>query len=516
MRSCLNKTFLWGCVLLFLKSGYGATQPIQLVPHNRSSANTITPLPSLPSQTMTGFWEGTPPSIIETHFSKLPIHLTSATLRNLREQVVKEKYTPLLKNPSYEKILFSLLIEGGEWDQGKELISESNLPEKENLLLNLLWVQGDSKRACEKITNLIRTSPTLELKQQNIYCLYINGETERGKVATELLGETNPEASLLLSALFDPSLEPSFDSSLLTFPFLLTLWCTTGRDIPKESIDKMAPSFLALVTRSEKVPFKTRLLASEMALDEGIIKAEVVLDLLKESSHEGLLKTFAQELPSAKPETLLPLLERASQEEKLRLVGKIFAPLLSKISLSEENLALAPYMIRAYFEAGNNDLAQKWGTLFMREAPEEAISILPLLHLAFPQNKWTDTQIKAWQAYQTRTHPETAAQNSYTLRHILEALGELSEPPLEGEPHPPSWRQEQALFDKEDLALLDSAAQSKRKGEVLLLTLTIIGDMPLKDLPVDKFVHLLKNLYKAGYTDEARSLALEFLIAKGF
>src|SRR5689334_15776687 len=101
----------------------------------------------------------------------------------------------------------------------------------------------------------------------------------------------------------------------------------------------------------------------------------------------------------------------------------------------------------------------------MRESPDEAIAILPLLHLAFPENKWGEAQLQAWQAYQSRVHPERAAQRSYLLRNVLEALGEAPGPAMKGEPEAPSWRQRKALFDEKSLALLDSAAASKRKGE---------------------------------------------------
>jgi len=513
MRSSLNKALFWGSALILLNGGWVTAQPILLIPQKEGAIVTTPSLP--PMQEATGFWEGTPPSVIESYFPKLPVRLASPVLRALRSEIIKEKYTPLLKNPIYEKNLLSLFIETGQFEQAKDSLLERDFPNKEKIFLDLQWLEGESKKACEKISNLIRTSSTPEWKLQNIYCLYLNGENERGKIAAELLSESNPHDSFLINALFDASTPPSFEPSIAKSPFLLTVWCTIGQEIPEEALKSFAPSFLPIVARSEKMPLKTRLLAAEKAFQEGAFKGEAILPLLKDAPQEDFLAKFAHELKTPKVESLLPLFQKAGQEQKLGLIADIFKSPLSKIDPSQETLALAPYMIRGFLEAGEKDMAQKWGPFFMRESPEEAIAVLPLLHLAFPQTKWNETQLQAWQAYQTRVHPETAAQNSYLLRRILEALGEAPGPAIKGEPTPSSWRQEKTLFDEKDLALLDSAVESKRKGEVLLLTLAIIGETPFKELSVDKFTRLLGPLHKTGYSQEARSLALEFLLAKG-
>ena len=511
MISSLNKVLFWGNTFLFLNCGILA-QPIQLVPQKERSAESTIPSPSQEAQ---GFWEGTPSSVIETYFPNLPLRLTSPVLRSLQLEVIKEKYTPLLKNQAYEKTLLFLLMGVGQLEQAKEFLLETTLPEKEKMLLDLQWLDGEPKKACEKVTNLIRTSSDPDWKMQNIYCLFLNGERERGKIATELLKESNPDTSPLMSALFDASSQPSFEISIGKSPFLLTIWCATGQEISEQALKEMAPSSLTLVAQSEKMPLKTRLLAAERALQVGSFKKEALLTLLKDSPSKGLLEKFSHALKSSKIEDLISLFEKAEHEQKVGLMVDVFKSLLTKIDPSLITLPLAPYLIRSFLEVNEKDLAQKWSSFFMRESPDEAIAVLPLLHLAFSQTKWNETQLQAWQAYQARIHPEKAAQNSYILRHVLEALGENPGPAMKGEPTVPSWRQEKTLFDEKALALLDSAAESKRKGEVLLLILTMIGEVSLQDLSPDKFTRLLRVLHKAGYTAEARALALEFLLAKG-
>jgi hypothetical protein len=513
MKSSLNNIFLLGTSFLSLTFTHVTAQPIQLVPKKDNSSPSFAPLSS-PSEDM-GFWEGTPPNVFEIYFQTLPLGLISPVLQNMRNTILKEKYTPLLNNTLYEKTLSSYLVESGHFKEAKEFLLGTTLSEKEALLINLQWLEGEQRKACEKIANLMRTSSNSEWKKQNIYCLYLNGEEERGKIAAELLSESNPRDFPLIGALFDSSSHPHYEDSIGKSPFLLSVWCATGQDFPEDALNELSPSSLALIARAEKMPIGTRLAAAERAIMKGTLEGDFVLNLLKDASSTGLLEKFTEALKFQKTEALLPLFEDARQKNKLGLLGKVFKSALSKIDPSPETLDLAPYLIRSFLESGERDLAQKWGTYFMREAPDEAISTQPLLHLAFPQNKWGEAQLKAWQTYQTRVHPQDAMQNSYILRRILEALGENAGPTLKGEPHAPSWRQEKILFDEKALDLLDSAATSKRKGEVFLLTLSLIGKDPLQDFSPDKLTRLLNVLHKAGCKDEARSLALEFLLAKG-
>ncbi len=501
MKSSLNK----GLFLLLLTFKPLGAEPIQLIPKTPGSQPVVSS--QLPPLEATGFWEGTPPSLIETYLSKIPIRLTSRTLRKLRADLLKEKYAPLLKNLSYETMVYSLLTETGLFTEAKDFLVESNLGEKDSRLINIQWMEGEPKKACDKIANLIRTSPSPEWKKQNIYCLYLNGEGERGKVAAELLRESNPNDFILMNALFDASLKVPLESSITASPFSLSVWASSGQELSEASLNSLSPSGLSIIARSDKMPFKTRLFAALKAYEEGFMNAETLDNLLKASPSDDLLVS----LKEAKNDKLIPLLEKAHQDHKL---GLYLAILKAKIEPSQETLGLAPLMIRAYLQAGDKDMAQKWSTLFMREAPDEAIGLLPLLHLAFPQTKWGESQLQAWQAYQSRMHPQQAAERSYEVREILTALGETPGPAMKGEPTKYSWRTEKGLFDEKALDLLESAALSKRKGEVLLLTLILTGDWPLKDISAYKFVRLLGALHKGGFATEARELALEYLLSK--
>lgn len=517
MKNFPNKIFLWGVTLLSLQNEWGAfAQPIQLIPQGGKSVEQTQTEDSLSSfQNLADFWEGTPPTVVEIYFPTLPLKLTSPTLRGLRTQLAKEKYTPLLQNSAYEKSLLSLLIEGGEEDQAKEFLTEMLFPEKESLLLDFQWLAGDTKKACEKVTNLIRTSPHLEWKQQNIYCLFLNGEKERAKIAAEILSESNAHATQFLNVLFDPTFKMPLDESLIKSPFLLNVWIEAQHDISEIDLNKLPSSSLALIARSEKVLPQARLLVGEKALQQGTLKGEEFLNLVIETPKTVFWGNILHELASGKTDQLLPFLERSEKEGTLSLLPQVFHAQLSSLHPSSETLPLAPFIIRAFLQSEHKDVAKKWGTFFMREAPDEAISVLPFLHLAFPDQRLSESQIQAWQAYNSRVHPERAVQHSYELRRILEAFKEPSGKPMKGEPSSPSWRQEKALFDEKLVSLLESAADSQRKGEVLLFVLIMIGEKPLHEFSVDKLAPILKALHRAGYKKEARELALEFLLTRG-
>ena len=366
MISSLNKPFLFLLTSSFFTSSLVWALPVQLLPNKEGRG---VPSYDFPIESQTnGFWDGTSSAIIEQYFPKIPLRLTSPTLRVLRDEVLKEKFEPLLTNSSYQEELFELLAESGDLVSAENFLISSALPHKDNSFLNLLYWGGKSEKACEKVANLMRTSPNLEIRAQNVYCLYLNGEKERAKIAFELLNESDTGSSPLLNALFDPSFSPTFEEAMGSSPFLLTLWCTLQKEIPEKNLRALSPAALVLIANAEKMPPETRLLAAQFALEYGL---------------------------------------KTCQDIKL------------------------------------------------------------------PKQR--------------------EPQNSALIQELLEG------------------REERA--DK-DLKLIEYAAKNKRKGEALLLTLAIVGETSLKDIPPTKLTSLLKALIKVGYNRQAKALAAEYLVAK--
>ena len=122
---------------------------------------------------------------------------------------------------------------------------ESALADKEALLLDLLWLEGDWRKACEKVTHFIDTSPDLEWKKQNVYCLYLGGEKERAKIAAELLGEVNSAAVKPLNGLFDATAREAFGRFVASLssplsPFLLTVWLEGQETLSESDLDTLS------------------------------------------------------------------------------------------------------------------------------------------------------------------------------------------------------------------------------------------------------------------------------------
>lgn len=366
MINSLNKPFLFLLVSSLLISPSVWALPVQLLPNKEGGG-----APSydffVESQT-NGFWEGTSSTVIEKYFPKIPLRLTSPTLRALREEVLKEEFELLLTNSSYQEKLFELLAESGELVSAENFLINSTLPHKDNSFLNLFYWAGKSEKACEKVANLMRMSPSLGIRAQNVYCLYFNGEKERAKIAFELLNESDKAVPPLLNALFDPSFIPPFEDAMGSSPFLLTLWCILQKEIPEKNLRALSPAALVLIANAEKMPQETRLLAAQLALEYGL---------------------------TTRPDVQLP-----KQREP---------------------------------------------------------------------------------------------QNSTLIQELLEGCEKCAD---------------------KDLELLKDAAKNKRKGEVLLLTLSLLGETPLEDIPPTRLTSLLKALVKVGYEQQAKALAAEYLVAK--
>lgn len=517
MRNSLTKIFL-GTILTLLQVGEVLSQPISLIPQGRKATG-FSPAeePSSLPQCVSTLWEGTPPVIIETYFPRLPLKVLSPALRTLREVLITTKYPTSFQSHAYEKMMSTLLLETGDQERTKEWLIESHLPNKESLFLDSQWVEGSTKKACEKITHLLHSSPQREWKVQNIYCLYLNGEKERAKIAAEVLSESNPDTITLLQSLFDASHRPPFNTSIAHSPFLLTVWMENGQDITEKAFEGLSLSALVMIARSQKMPPQTRLLAAEKALRGGAFKGKEFLALLEQVRPIGLWSNLLEALTTSPTEKLFPLFEQAEKEEKLDLVAQVFTDHLFSLKPSRKDLSLTPFMIRFFLHQGQKENAKEWGTFFMKERPEEAVAFLPLLHFVCSEIKWGRTQMEAWQAYQKRLHPSKASQRSYELRRILEIFKETAGEPLKNEPPFPSWRQEKTLLKEQNiLELLNSAVESGSRGEILLFSLILFGETPLEHLSIDKLIPLLSALQKGGYEKEAWSIALEFLLKKLF
>lgn len=321
MKSSLSRVLLWGTAFSLLLNTGSISKPIQLIPGKEQSSVDL-PQAEAP---MPEFWEGTPPSIVETYFPKLPLKLTSPLLRRLRAQLLKEPYPNT--TVAYDKALLSLMIESGEVEHAKELLMETNLPDRESHLVDIQWRAGNGKQACEKVANLVRTSPQSIWKAQHVYCLYLNGEEERAKVSAEVLAESDPSRAQFLSLLFDPSVKPPFDQTIAKSPFLLTVWMESKQELRQDDLEKIPPSSLALIARSEKAPPTTRRLASLMALDQGTIKAEEFILRLKDVAPE--LKLDEQTLRSVIKEGVLPP----------GVVAQMFSSTLASMIPSQETLS---------------------------------------------------------------------------------------------------------------------------------------------------------------------------------
>ncbi len=511
MRSSVNKIpkfFLINAVCLtFLTQAFA--QPIQLIPKIQENSYLVGD--NTPSLEFSTFWEGTPPSIVLAHLPKLTVDLTSLVLQEMRRKVLIENYDPLNQDLAYEETRLQLFQKIGNFHDALELLSNTHLPNKDTLWVNLKWAQAEPKSACHKVENLLRTTPAHDWKIQNVYCLYSNGEKERGKVAAEILEETSTDIPSVINQLFDPELAVNFNKEIGESPFLLYVWCSLGHTIPENDLKTFCPASLRLVAQSEHMSESTRLWAAQHALDQGSLANTTFLSYLKSDFKNSLFNNFKSTLEQKDFQKLLVQFEEARDSQQFRLIAKAFYPLFVQLNPSPEALALTPFLIRVFLNVGEFEAARKWGTYYTREAPEEAVVLMPLLHIAFPQNPWGESQLKAWQTSQVQ-----APQRSYILRKILEALGENPGSAMIGEPLAPSWRQEQAILGEMDSVLLNAAADGKRTGEIYLLILSNIGDTSLSELPVEKIAHFIRALNKAGHSDKARKLALEYLVELKF
>lgn len=495
------------CLLLFQVAIFA--QPIQLIPKSEFTNETISL--NTDEQAANPFWEGTPPSTYTSYIDKLPTRLASSVLQKMRAKVLNEKYPHSTNVFEDQNLIFSLFVETGDFKNAENLLARENLEEQDDLWIRLKWAMGDHKAACHKIANLLRQTSQDKWKAQNVYCLYLNGENERAKVADELLREASIETHPLIDKLFNPSEKVTFNKEIANSFFLLNVWCSLGLDLSENELNQLSPSQLILIAHSKGTPQETRAKATLQAIEF----SSFTPSLSRDAPENTIFHKLKVALTHPQQQALIPLFNEIGHRNLIEILARVYLAEIEQINPSKETFFLAPYFIPTFLLAQNYDQAQKWYTLFKKEKPDDAIALAALMHIAHPENPVSEETMQGWQRYQTKLKPGTAPKNSYILRSLLEALGEKTGRAIEGEPAAPSWRQEKALLGELNPNLLNAAASSNRIGEVYLIILASIGNEALRDSPVEKISHIVRALHKVSKDKEAKALAIEYLISKG-
>jgi hypothetical protein len=497
-------------------------------------------------------WKGTSAHDVETLLPRVPLPGPSPAMRTLARRLILSNAEP----PTGQTDRDLLPI------RAEQLARIGNLADMEAFLAVLpanskdpslaafrrevMWLKNDVAGACAQAAADLSAMPTdPDLGRQQILCQAANGQTKEAQLGIDMLreqGQSDPKLVMLVDALggakgaaLPPDLPPS--------AMLYDLIKKAGLAVLPEWAATAGPALQARLASDDTLDATTRVAAAETAFAAGAAPIDLVTQLYSaqdvtptqidailasEDKNDGPLgraQLYQGVLRSEQPLRRAQILHRAL--EMARRFGGYPAAveanqaLLLQMEPAPELAWFAADAGRAFYYIARYERAQAWLNIAQNraEADAQARAAVPTLALfaqiagAGQKLTWAPNAVEQWRDAQAKAgdpEPDTRAARLFA---ILAALGEDV-----GD----QWRQmaeraqpSSGLPDTTLLSRLDAAAAGGRRGEVLLLSLVLMGPTGPADAHPLVVNRVLSALIATGLQSEARTVAFETVIANG-
>jgi len=501
-------------------------------------------------------WQGTQSATIEFLLPQIPVTTASPAMRDLMRRLlltgaeVPEGGTP----GSLISLRAGLLSAMGDFVGVKSLLNavpgRAGNPDLLRVEVDTRFLTGDVARACQLAHAYIQEQQSSYWQKAFIFCQALEGDGAKARLGLALLEELGVEDQVffqLVDALVrqdeNSFKTPVIDSLSDPTPLHLALARVAKVQLPGDVIASNRPGVLRAIAISPNAAPELRLEAAERAEAAGALPVDALRQLyasisfseeeLKNPLTHAALRTgpmsrallyratLMQTVPSAQAEALQRALVMARQGGRYASTARAFLPQLTRIPPSQELAWFAPEAIRAFLITGRHGGASPWFELLKDAAGREPkmaaelTSLMPVARLSGFEGaaEWSMDRLHDWWIAVKDT--EGARDKAATLAATLDALGEEVPDEIWADliagtshtalmaPYPSHW------------FLLNSASSRGRMGETVLLSLVSLGDGgPARADPI-VLHHVLRALRTIGLDREARTMALEAVVAAG-
>ncbi len=506
----------------------------------------------------TEMWAGSERAMIERLLPRLPAGTSSRAMQDLmRRLLLSTARVP--RGSATRASLLGLRVErlaatGDVEAAGRLLrVAPAHLDDKSlaraDVAVRLLT--GDNAGACKRARVMVRQDDDPYWLKGLAFCKALNGEHAAAALGVELLHELaaddDPAFFTLIEALAGNE-EAVVDSLFAPTALHLAMLRAARRPIPANAVDGAKPAILSAIATSPNADLELRLIAAERAEAAGTLGADklgqiyasmafppeemgnaLASDPSQPGGPEGRALLFQlaaiESQPAARAAALQKAWLMARENGGFGTAARVSVDQALTLEPSPQLAWVAVDVGRALLAAGKIDAARRWLAMAMGQDPAAdadagvaAVTLWPLLVIAAAENPlaWSQEILARWVGHQQEL-PESMRQQRLSLMFsLLEGLGyepgrahwrELLEGRLMVSTHMPSpalWRG------------LEEAGAGRRVGETVLLALLALGEAgPGRADPLTLRA-VLTALRQAGLEREARAIALEAAIARGF
>lgn len=515
-------------------------------------------------------WQGTSYERAVNIISRLPVATPSPTINELSEllllsaaQVPESQYAAEYASDPNALLLARLerLSLTGKMrvldDLLSALPSDMELSELRELRVNAALLNSDTLSACNMAQDARALEGATYWLKVLTYCRAIEGDSAGVNFNISLLQETDEAPASFVNFINDVLGLSSGNSTLrrnnvvrpeIIDPLTIAMVNTTRRELPLDVIESMPRLFLGAMTRRADLSIDFRAEVSELAALYGVIDGRVFSEVLAAMEFtdgerdsiflladtglgarvDGLLinSAMVENDILRKVELLSTALDRAYRE---KLYPALAAPLLEVVktvtpSVDEAFFAHDAGRIALY--SGDIATAQKWYDLVVGlstevnyEANRALISLWPLMLLSDQDNSipLSEDILNLWRQSLNQLPLEVQQQRVDMLYAILDVFGHKL----------PDSAWDNAFenaFDVTDENMPSHAvwrsfliaAQKGRVAETLALGLMVLGDGWAGETNISVLTSVLSVFKAMGLEAEAKAIAMEALIGKGF
>lgn len=394
----------------------------------------------------------------------------------------------------------------------------------------------DLPEACSTASNAVAQSNDVFWQKLIAFCQAVAGQKDQASLAAQTLFDTgvkDPVYFTLMDSItlgLAPELKALIPEGAMHYAMLRF----SGAPVPFSSTDPLitqlavqqAPDLDVAESAARRGLLSSEALADKY-LSEAFKSAALdapleALDKISPAAGRALLYQvlLKWEIPALRAEAVSVALTRARSDGMLIAIAPVFATPAMTIPPSNDLLWFAEDAARLFYMTGHTDRARQWHALLRGHATtnaDSAASNARLWHLAMLSGE-------TGQALgQSRRDWDRAiidgAEDPDAGRAHLETLKALVQAATGGEPlaseadlrtdamaaHPETGISAAAL----PLHLLTRAAEAKRTGEVVALSVTVLSIGPAQELNPSTPIAVVRALTAVGLQRDARQLALE-------
>jgi hypothetical protein len=394
----------------------------------------------------------------------------------------------------------------------------------------------DLPEACSTASNAVAQSNDVFWQKLIAFCQAVAGQKDQASLAAQTLFDTgvkDPVYFTLMDSItlgLTPELKALTPEGAMHYAMLRF----SGAPVPFGSTDPLITQLIVQQASDLDVAesaARRGLLSSEALADKYLSEAFKsaaldapleALDKISPAAGRALLYQvlLKWEIPALRAEAVSVALTRARSDGLLIAIAPVFATPAMTIPPSNDLLWFAEDAARLFYMTGHTDRARQWHALLRSHATtnaDSAASNARLWHLAMLSGETGQALGQSRRDWDRAIidgaeDPDAGRAHLETLKALVQAAtgGEplASEADLRADAmaaHPETGIGAAAL----PLHLLTRAAEARRMGEVVALSIAVLSTGPAQDLNPSTPIAVVRALTTVGLQRDARQLALE-------